>query len=89
LQWQSEAECRGTASNMFFPPSSLSADELYQVNQIALEICKACSVREECLEFAVENPSLVLAGTWGGKTDKQLRALRRRRGKENAVNLGR
>jgi len=43
----------------------------------AKAICRTCPVRNECLEFALPQP--VLEGTWGGLTESQRRAERRKR----------
>ena len=79
-EWRVEAECRGTSTSLFFPGlSKLDPEQKYHVNQQAIEICESCAVMEECLEYAVTHPLLVLNGTWGGKTFNQIKAVRRRR----------
>lgn len=41
----------------------------------ARAICADCPVRMQCLEFALERPEPF--GVWGGKSQRQLRRMRR------------
>jgi WhiB family redox-sensing transcriptional regulator len=41
------------------------------------EMCEACPVRGECLDFALADESIT--GLWGGTTDAERREIRRRR----------
>ena len=86
-EWQLEAQCLGTTSDIFFPDPHLKIDDKYRLDQMAKEICGLCEVEAECLEYAITNPYLVRSGTWGGKTYKEIKRLRRRRG--YATNVGR
>ena len=47
---------------------------------MAKAICKKCPVIEECLEFAVERKERF--GIWGGKSERERRAIRRERRKK-------
>jgi len=59
FDWMDEALCRGRSDVNFFP------DETYNAMAVrAVAICKVCPVREDCLEFAVENG--IRYGIWGG-----------------------
>ncbi len=40
----------------------------------AKAVCAECSVRDECLAFALEHPDLT--GIWGGMSGQQRRRLR-------------
>ncbi len=42
----------------------------------AREICAACHVSEECLEFALETNERT--GIWGGTTEEERKSLRRK-----------
>lgn len=77
--WRAEAECEGTSSDLFFPNHDLSPDVKYRITRAALEVCKICEVQKDCLEYAITNPTLVVAGTWGGLTYKELKRRRSRR----------
>lgn len=40
----------------------------------AVAVCRACPVREVCLEYALEHGEL---GVWGGTTERERREQRR------------
>ena len=46
--WQDDANCLGVDPDLFFPERGASTRE-------AKEVCRGCVVREECLEFALQN----------------------------------
>ena len=79
FNWRAEAECKGTASDLFVPEKQYTPDKQYRIDQEAKSFCEVCIVREECLEYAVSNPTLVTVGTWGGKTYKEIKRERRKR----------
>ena len=59
FDWMDDAACRGLSSVNFFP------EETYNVDAPkAMAVCKQCPVREDCLDFAVQNN--VKYGIWGG-----------------------
>lgn len=68
-EWTSEAACRGT------DPDSLFVQGAAQNR--AKAICMGCVVRTECLADALDNR--VEFGVWGGMTERERRALLRRR----------
>jgi len=72
VEWFADAACRGEPTDVFFPTSDAQA-------QAAKQICAACPVREECLEFALE--SRPADGVWGGLTPIERHRLIRRRQK--------
>jgi hypothetical protein len=84
-QWRLEAQCSGTSSQLFFPDSNLPIDVRFHRARQALEICKACNVQENCLDYAVNNPTLITEGVWGGKTFKQIKRIRRYREENNVT----
>ncbi|MFE4539360.1 sigma-70 family RNA polymerase sigma factor [Streptomyces scopuliridis] len=67
--WTSQAACRTRN------PGELSTEELAQGREKA--VCTGCSVRTECLADALDNR--VVFGVWGGMTERERRALLRRR----------
>lgn len=66
--WMQDALCAQTDPELFFP-------ELGGSTHAAKAICAKCPVRAACLAFAVEH---VEYGVWGGTSDKQRTALRRK-----------
>ena len=63
--WQLRAACRGPDSSLFFPPTHFERkDEKEFREERAKAICKTCSVRRECLDYAlrIREPH----GIWGG-----------------------
>jgi WhiB family transcriptional regulator, redox-sensing transcriptional regulator len=72
--WQRKAACRGPQAAMFFPPSHFERkDEKDQREANAKSICAQCSVRSDCLDFAVRirEPH----GIWGGLSETERRPL--------------
>jgi WhiB family transcriptional regulator, redox-sensing transcriptional regulator len=67
-----EAACKGTDTAVFFPVSETFAGE-------AKEICAACPVAGQCLEYAIETHQP--DGVWGGLTAVERHRLVRRRQK--------
>jgi WhiB family redox-sensing transcriptional regulator len=70
--WQSDALCR-ERPELRFVPSSI-AEEM--VARDAVETCRTCLVRRDCLAFALEDPDL--SGIWGGTTTAERRRARKR-----------
>lgn len=59
---------------------SLSPDDLFvqgAAQRSARAVCQGCAVRLECLSDALDNK--VEFGVWGGMTERERRALLRRR----------
>jgi len=70
--WRPRAACRTADPDLFFPGGA----DVPTATVRALEICAGCPVREECLAFAVETGQR--AGIWGGHTEDERPAIRRR-----------
>lgn len=75
MDWRSQSSCSDQDPELFFPigttgPAVEQADA-------AKRICAGCSVREECLEFAIASNQD--AGIWGGLTEDERRTLKRAR----------
>jgi len=73
--WMDEASCKGKTV-MMFPKEH--KDITYIV--AARAMCAECRVREQCLEYALEFPTVDMHGVWAGLTSRQLAAEQRRRG---------
>ena len=67
--WRHAARCRHDDPEALFVQGAAQRD--------AREVCRACPVRTECLAHALDNR--VGFGVWGGMTERERRALLRRR----------
>lgn len=67
--WTTSAACRGTDPDTLFVQGA-------EQNR-AKAVCMGCSVRTECLADALDNRTEF--GVWGGMTERERRALLRRR----------
>ena len=73
LRWMDDALCREVDSDLFFP----ERDEGPSLRR-AKAICRQCPVIQECLEWAVADPSL--SGVLGGTSSRQRMQLRKEAG---------
>ncbi|MEV6841199.1 WhiB family transcriptional regulator [Streptomyces sp. NPDC051133] len=67
--WSTQGRCRTT------PPDDLFVTGAAQNR--AKAVCTSCPVRTECLAFALDHR--IEYGVWGGMTERERRALLRRR----------
>ena len=67
--WASRGACRTADPDMLFVQGA--------AQNRAKAICMSCSVRTECLADALDNR--IEFGVWGGMTERERRALLRRR----------
>ena len=80
-EWQERAACLTINTTIFFPystgyhekPGSTAWDR-------ARAVCKVCTVRMKCLDFAINNR--LGDGMYGGKTPEERNAIRNQRRKE-------
>lgn len=68
-EWAAQAACRSTDPDTLFVQGA--------AQNRAKAICLGCQVRTECLADALDNR--VEFGVWGGMTERERRALLRRR----------
>ncbi len=66
--WQEAALCAQTDPEAFFPEKGGSTRE-------AKRICIGCTVKAECLEFALDHDERF--GIWGGLSERERRRLKR------------
>ena len=66
--WMSDASCAEIGGEPFF-------EEVGASSRQAIAICRACPVREQCLQYALDNQEAW--GLWGGLLPHQRRRLRR------------
>jgi WhiB family transcriptional regulator, redox-sensing transcriptional regulator len=76
LAWADQALCAETDPEAFYPEKGSSTRE-------AKRTCMACEVRSECLEYALARDERF--GVWGGLSERQRRALRRKRDQAGGV----
>lgn len=68
VHWKDQALCKGSGTAQFFPERG----EPFKYP----EVCKTCPVQQQCLEAGLSE----YHGIWGGRSEKQRRAMRRERG---------
>ncbi len=76
MEWQIDALCTEVDPELFFPERGGSTRE-------AKQVCMACEVRTECLEHALATGERY--GIYGGKSERERRALAGRLGSEVAA----
>ena len=74
MDWRHEAACRDVDPELFFPIGN-TGPALVQIEE-AKAVCRRCSVVDECLRWALETGQD--AGVWGGLSEDERRALKRR-----------
>jgi WhiB family transcriptional regulator, redox-sensing transcriptional regulator len=60
--WMPKGSCRGMDPGFFFP------EDLHGVLR-AKKVCRACPVRNECLEYALAHGEN--EGMWGGESERE------------------
>jgi hypothetical protein len=68
-RWRERAACRSTDLDVFFPERGEPAG-------LARQVCAACPVCQQCLEYALSNR--ITHGVWGGLTERERRVLQSR-----------
>lgn len=76
VPWMEKASCRDIAVNpdWFFPDG---VSERSPEMSLALSICNNCTVRAECLEYALEHYPIY--GIWGGFKPNEIKILAKKR----------
>ncbi|MEU1465720.1 WhiB family transcriptional regulator [Streptomyces sp. NPDC005727] len=72
--WREHAACRHEDPDLFFPIGTTGPSQVQA--QQAKAVCGGCPVREQCLDWALDTGQSI--GIWGGTTETERRALRRR-----------
>jgi WhiB family redox-sensing transcriptional regulator len=70
VAWMDEGNCAGMDPDLFFPERGASVKE-------AKAACAACTVRMECLEYALTTSQKF--GIWGGLAERERRRIRSQR----------
>ena len=80
MDWRHKAICRDEDPELFFPVGN-SGPALAQIADAKL-VCNRCPVTTECLTWALESGQD--AGVWGGMSEDERRALKRRNARTTA-----
>jgi WhiB family transcriptional regulator, redox-sensing transcriptional regulator len=75
MDWRHVAACRDVDPELFFPIGN-TGPALLQIDE-AKRVCRTCAVMDECLQWALDSGQD--AGVWGGLSEDERRALKRRR----------
>ena len=74
VTWRDRAACLGVNPELFFPTGD-TGSALLQIEE-AKVVCRRCVVVETCLKWAMESGQD--AGVWGGLSEEERYALKRR-----------
>ena len=80
MDWRHEAICRHEDPEIFFPVGN-TGPALQQIEE-AKKICNRCPVKEPCLAWALESGQD--SGVWGGLSEDERRAMKRRAARNRA-----
>jgi len=80
MDWRHRAACRDEDPELFFPVGN-SGPALLQIAE-AKGVCGRCTVSSSCLSWALESGQD--AGVWGGMSEDERRALKRRNARTRA-----
>jgi len=75
MTWRNRSACLGEEPELFFPIGN-SYPAMLQIEE-AKVVCHRCEVAQTCLSWAME--SAKDSGVWGGLSEDERRALKRRR----------
>ena len=81
MDWRHNAACRDEDPELFFPIGN-TGPALLQIEE-AKAVCRRCAVVETCLAWAIETGQD--AGVWGGLSEDERRALKRRNQRARAA----
>ncbi|GGO85602.1 hypothetical protein GCM10012280_19760 [Wenjunlia tyrosinilytica] len=80
MDWRHRAVCREEDPELFFPIGN-TGPALLQIEE-AKAVCRRCPVMEQCLQWALESGQD--AGVWGGLSEDERRAMKRRAARNRA-----
>lgn len=70
--WMEFALCQEVGGDLWHPDEG--EGQTYATNR-AIKICNACPVKEQCLDYAMENNEIL--GVWGGTTPSERKRMRK------------
>jgi WhiB family redox-sensing transcriptional regulator len=74
--WRHQAACLDEDPDLFFPIGN-TGPAVFQIKE-AKEVCRRCDVVQTCRRWALDHSREAAAGVWGGLSEVELRAVRRR-----------
>lgn len=74
MDWRHNAACLTEDPELFFPIGN-TGPALVQIEE-AKAVCRRCDVADACLRWAIESGQD--SGVWGGMSEDERRALKRR-----------
>lgn len=80
VDWRHRAVCREEDPELFFPIGN-TGPALLQIEE-AKSVCRRCPVIEQCLQWALESGQN--EGVWGGLSEDERRAMKRRAARNRA-----
>ena len=80
MDWRHQSACRDEDPELFFPIGN-TGPALTQIEE-AKKVCNRCVVKDACLAWALESGQD--AGVWGGLSEDERRALKRRAARNRA-----
>jgi WhiB family transcriptional regulator, redox-sensing transcriptional regulator len=80
MDWRHRAACLDEDPELFFPIGN-TGPALLQIEDAKL-VCRRCVVIDQCLQWALETGQD--AGVWGGMSEDERRALKRRAARNRA-----
>ncbi|MCX4546494.1 WhiB family transcriptional regulator [Streptomyces sp. NBC_01565] len=80
MDWRHNAVCRDEDPELFFPTGNIGP-ALLQIEE-AKAVCRRCPVMEQCFQWALASGQD--AGVWGGLSEDERRAIRRRAARNRA-----
>lgn len=80
MDWRHKSACRDEDPELFFPVGN-TGPAITQIEE-AKKVCNRCNVKDDCLAWALESGQD--AGVWGGLSEDERRALKRRAARNRA-----
>ncbi|KMS74212.1 WhiB family transcriptional regulator [Streptomyces viridochromogenes] len=78
--WRMDAVCSKEDPELFFPIGN-TGPALLQIEE-AKAVCRRCPVMDQCLQWALESGQD--SGVWGGLSEDERRAMKRRAARNRA-----
>src|SRR6478736_3887197 len=83
MDWRDRAACLDADPELFFPIGN-TGPAILQIEE-AKAVCRTCPVIDTCLKWALETGQD--AGVWGGLSEDERRALKRRNARAGRARL--